>query len=347
MTDTPARDQTAYPSRRSLRERHLRRNDEVAADQGAAQATAETSAASAPAAEAPRIEIPTATTGISSDGFPMFVSAPVREHVPASAPPAPPAARKPTPLRRRIAGAAAAASVCGLVFAAAVPLIEASSTTTDDPAAAAQQRLFSEVSASDMPASFTEITAVSTEDSVRAAYHFRPEALVNYPFARPVMLTDPFGYRTAPVEQFHDAQDFGAAQGTPIQAIADGEVLEAGFANDGCGFGLKLEHEIDGHTVTSRYCHMVDGSHSIKVGETVKMGEKVGEVGATGMAFGAHLHMALRVDDKPVDPMPFLAKYHAMDKGDESKEKSEYVDPSGKRPDVVQATEENPAPPAG
>ncbi|MBL3687128.1 M23 family metallopeptidase [Leucobacter zeae] len=278
----------------------------------------------------------------SGSETPRFVSSPVREHVPATAPSAaPPAARTPVPLRRRVAATAAAASVCGLVLAAAVPLLDATNSAAETPGAAAQQRLFSEVSTSDLPASFTDITAVSTEQSVRAAYTFRPEALVNYPFARPVMLTDPFGYRTAPVEQFHDAQDFAAAQGTPIQAIADGTALEAGFASDGCGFGLKLEHEIDGNTVTSRYCHMVDGSHSIKVGDTVKMGEKVGEVGATGMAFGAHLHMAIRVDDTPVDPMPFLAKYSAMDKDDESTKPSEYVDPTGSRPDVVEALKQH------
>src|SRR5699024_2326526 len=114
------------------------------------------------------------------------------------------------------------------------------------------------------PASLADITAVASEDLSPTSYTFQPKALVNYPFASPVLLTDPFGYRTAPVEQFHDAQDFAAAAGTPIQAIADGVVVEAGFASDGCGFGLKLEHKIEGQTTTSRYCHMTDGSHSYK-----------------------------------------------------------------------------------
>lgn len=236
----------------------------------------------------------------------------MREHVPDSAPVSPtPAPARRISTRRRIAGVAAAASVGGLVLTAAIPMI--SSTETNE-AAASQQQLFSEVSAEDVPGSLTDISAVDVDEAIAGTYAFRPRAVVNYPFAETVLLTDPFGYRTAPVEQFHDAQDFGAAAGTPIQAIAEGKVLEAGFASDGCGFGLKLEHEIDDKTVTSRYCHMQDASHSYKVGDTLEMGDPVGKVGATGMAFGAHLHFALRVDDEPVDPMPFLSKYSRMDR---------------------------------
>jgi murein DD-endopeptidase MepM/ murein hydrolase activator NlpD len=134
------------------------------------------------------------------------------------------------------------------------------------------------------------------------------------PFAEKVLLTDPFGYRTAPVEQFHDAQDFAAAAGTPVLAIADGTVLETGFASDGCGFGVKLTHRIDGKKVTSRYCHMQMGSNTLATGDTVKMGSTVGRVGSTGLAFGPHLHFALVVDDVPTDPMPFLAKYSRIDR---------------------------------
>lgn len=236
----------------------------------------------------------------------------MREHVPDATPVSPtPAPARRISARRRIAGVAAAASVGGLVLTAAIPMI--SSTETNE-AAASQQQLFSEVSAEDVPGSLTDISAVDVDEAIAGTYAFRPRAVVNYPFAETVLLTDPFGYRTAPVEQFHDAQDFGAAAGTPIQAIAEGKVLEAGFASDGCGFGLKLEHEIDDKTVTSRYCHMQDASHSYKVGDTLEMGDPVGKVGATGMAFGAHLHFALRVDDEPVDPMPFLSKYSRMDR---------------------------------
>lgn len=129
---------------------------------------------------------------------------------------------------------------------------------------------------------------------------------VRYPFDAEVPLTDPFGYRTAPVEQFHDGQDFAAPGGTSIRAIASGVVTEAGFASDGCGFGVKLQHNVDGQTLTSRYCHMEENSHNYAVGDKVSIGDEAGRVGNTGMSFGAHLHLALRLNGEPIDPVPFL-----------------------------------------
>lgn len=303
MTDTPTDSPRPFPSRKSLRAK----------------------AATTPAEEqTPTGSIPLVPPHLTSDASGEYVRVPMLEHIPdhqADAQAATPAPQPRWSFRRRMVGVAAAASVGGLLLSAAVPLTQGAEET-EAVAAAAQQRLFSEVSAEDVPASLSEISAVDVEEAIAGTYNFRARALVNYPFTETVLLTDGFGYRTAPVAQFHDAQDFGAAAGTPIQAIADGTVLEAGFASDGCGFGLKLEHEIDGDTVTSRYCHMQDASHSYQVGDEIKMGDPAGRVGSTGMSFGAHLHLALRVNDEPADPMPFLAKYSRMDRDAKSQPKT-------------------------
>ncbi|UOQ58471.1 M23 family metallopeptidase [Leucobacter allii] len=325
MTRLPRRDLPQQPSHRSL------------PDRGATPEPQENDAAPAsPVASAPSEPSPRT---------PLEVLVPRREHVPDdAAPPAEPAAPRRT-LRHRVAATAAAASVGGLVLALALPMTT-QAEAEQQVAGAVQQGLFSETSASDMPVSVAEINAVDSEEAVQASYALRPSALVSYPFTSPVLLTDPFGYRTAPVEQFHDAQDFAATEGTPIVAIADGRVLEAGFASDGCGFGVKLAHEIDGQEVTSRYCHMQDASSDYEVGDVVMMGDPVGKVGATGMAFGAHLHLAIRVDDEPVDPMPFLAKYNRA-----SREPGETTVPSGTASpssDPADATTIDPtAPPSG
>jgi murein DD-endopeptidase MepM/ murein hydrolase activator NlpD len=50
------------------------------------------------------------------------------------------------------------------------------------------------------------------------------------------------------------------------------------------------------------------------VGDTVQMGDQVGTVGNTGMSFGPHLHLAIRVNDEPVDPMPFFTDYMRKDR---------------------------------
>ncbi|MFD5600708.1 M23 family metallopeptidase [Leucobacter sp. NPDC058333] len=259
---------------------------------------------------------PDPSDGVGAPGVTAgYVQSPRLAHVPDADGVAPEASRPPRTARHRIARSAAVVSVSGLVLTLALPLVQQTGAAAP---AAAQQRLFSEVSAEDLPSSLAEIDVVDTDEPSSIGYAFRARSVVNYPFAAPVALTDPFGYRTAPVAQFHDAQDFGAPAGTQVLAIADGVVTEAGEATDGCGFALTLEHEIDGKEVTSRYCHMQSGSHSLKVGDDVKMGDPAGRVGATGLAFGAHLHLALRVDDKPIDPMPFLAKYYRADRDEKT-----------------------------
>lgn len=135
-----------------------------------------------------------------------------------------------------------------------------------------------------------------------------PSSAVRLPFDSEWPLTDGFGYRSAPVEGFHDAQDIAAAGGTPVLAVATGVVVEAGWASDGCGFSAKLQHSVDGQELTSRYCHMEDASHDLRVGQTVEIGSQVGRVGNTGMSFGAHLHLALTLGGQPIDPLPFLRR---------------------------------------
>lgn len=218
-------------------------------------------------------------------------------------------------VKQRTLATLSLASAFGLGASFALPLV-GDATTASLPVGGPSQALFSEVSIHDMPASLADIDAVASNDMAKMQFSFDPDAVVNFPFTSPVTLTDGFGYRTAPVAQFHDAQDFAATAGTPIKVIADGIVTEAGMANDGCGFALTVEHEIDGAEVTSRYCHMGEGSHDYEVGDEVRMGDPAGEVGNTGMSFGAHLHLALRVDDEPVDPLPFLTKYSRLTRAD-------------------------------
>lgn len=129
---------------------------------------------------------------------------------------------------------------------------------------------------------------------------------VRYPFDRAMPLTDGFGPRTVPVTGFHDAQDIAAPEGSQVKVIADGIVLEAGWASDGCGFSLKVQHKVDDETLTSRYCHMQSDSHGYAKGDTVRIGDVAGRVGNTGMSFGAHLHLALRLEGEPIDPLPYI-----------------------------------------
>jgi murein DD-endopeptidase MepM/ murein hydrolase activator NlpD len=94
-----------------------------------------------------------------------------------------------------------------------------------------------------------------------------------------------------------------------VRSIADGTVIESGATSDGCGFGLKISHRIDGQDVASRYCHLATAP-VVAVGDRVRVGQFVGLVGSSGLSFGAHLHLVVEVNGKAVDPMPFIAKYN-------------------------------------
>ncbi|MGB9179281.1 MAG: peptidoglycan DD-metalloendopeptidase family protein [Pyrinomonadaceae bacterium] len=117
-------------------------------------------------------------------------------------------------------------------------------------------------------------------------------------------LTDDFGGRFNPFggygTEFHTGQDIATAWGTPVAATANGTVIFAGWQS-GYGQVVVIDH---GGGLTTRYGHLshVDAS----VGQTIKRGDIVGNVGSTGRSTGPHLHYEVRLNDEPVDPMQYL-----------------------------------------
>lgn len=225
-------------------------------------------------------------------------------------------------IRKFLSAVCAVTAASGLVVSSVFPVITDPTygTATAEAEIIQKQRLvlddanaqsniaFSELRALEVPEVLPE--QISTEIGLIDPNELE-NSEVRYPFDQEVRLTDRFGYRTAPVEQFHDAQDFAAAGGTPILAIASGVVVEAGFVTDWCGFGLKLQHRVDNQTVTSHYCHMQANSHSYRIGDSVKIGDLAGRVGNTGLSFGNHLHLALRLNGEAIDPMPYFSEKSA------------------------------------
>lgn len=252
--------------------------------------------------------------GARAAADPSIVQTPVPRFDPVAEPDMPPRAAAPRLVSRIIAVAAIAGCACVLAVAGLLPPGEAQAGGAVAASLGSQELL----SASGM----TPESAIAPVDAVLPAEPVDPgtlaaagiamnitESSTRYPFDAEVPLTDPFGYRTAPVAGFHDAQDMDAGAGAKILIVADGVITEAGFATDGCGFALTVQHRVDGSDVTSRYCHMQENSHDYRVGEAVQMGDPAGLVGNTGMSFGAHLHLAMRQNDVPIDPLPFLAAH--------------------------------------
>lgn len=66
-----------------------------------------------------------------------------------------------------------------------------------------------------------------------------------------------------------------------------------------CGNGMVIDH---GDGWETQYCHLKKGSVAVKSGQSVKRGERLGDVGFSGSADFAHVHLSVRHNGKPVDP---------------------------------------------
>lgn len=111
-----------------------------------------------------------------------------------------------------------------------------------------------------------------------------------------------FGYRIHPVykfRKFHAGLDFPARTGTAIQAPGDGVVVETGW-HQGYGNCVKISH---GYGYETLYGHM--SRITTKVGEHLKKGQKIGEVGDTGLSTAPHLHYEVHYRGNPINPINF------------------------------------------
>jgi murein DD-endopeptidase MepM/ murein hydrolase activator NlpD len=94
----------------------------------------------------------------------------------------------------------------------------------------------------------------------------------------------------------HYGVDMAAPVGTPIVAPADGVVsISDDYYLDG-GFTL-IDH---GQGVSTSYLHQ--SQRLVRAGESVKRGQRIGLIGATGRATGAHLHWAMNWFEVRLDP---------------------------------------------
>ena len=103
----------------------------------------------------------------------------------------------------------------------------------------------------------------------------------------------------------HGGLDIAVPKGTPIYAPAPGVVIETGsyFFSGNCVF---LDH---GKGLITLYAHL--SKFSVKVGDVVNIGDKLGEVGKTGRVTGAHLHWSVAMNTTYVDPKLLLKDNYA------------------------------------
>jgi murein DD-endopeptidase MepM/ murein hydrolase activator NlpD len=139
--------------------------------------------------------------------------------------------------------------------------------------------------------------------------HLLPSAsladLTSTPTLWPVVghLTGTFGERMDPFSgegAFHTGVDISSQYGDGVRVSADGIVIEAG---DHAGYGrlVVVDH---GFGVTTYYGHL--SSFNVLIGQQLRRGDTIGNVGVSGRTTGPHVHYEVRINGAPVNPMRYL-----------------------------------------
>jgi murein DD-endopeptidase MepM/ murein hydrolase activator NlpD len=152
------------------------------------------------------------------------------------------------------------------------------------------------------------LRAVYFEDDEGEGRFYRPEgmsigrAFLRYPVEFSEITSMFSEGRVHPIlrrRRPHLGVDFAAPRGTPVRAIADGEIVRSGWDRR-AGRYVSIGHA---DRYESSYAHLQAFAPEVQAGTRVRRGQVIGYVGATGMATGPHLHFALFRDGVYLNPL--------------------------------------------
>lgn len=108
-----------------------------------------------------------------------------------------------------------------------------------------------------------------------------------WPTNIPYIISSQYGWRWG---RLHSGVDIsGTGYGSPLYAAKDGTVTEVKYSGE-LGNFVEIYH---GDNYYSRYLHMVTLSPYVKVGDYVRMGQTIGDMGCSGHCYGTHLHFEI------------------------------------------------------
>jgi murein DD-endopeptidase MepM/ murein hydrolase activator NlpD len=116
----------------------------------------------------------------------------------------------------------------------------------------------------------------------------------------PDRVTSPFRRTAGAAGRRHDGIDLKAAQGEEVLAAAAGSVAFSGHRR-GYGNLVIIDH---GGGITTAYGHLFYAT--VRRGDRVGAGQRIGRAGRRGRATGTHLHFEVRRNGVPLDPAPYL-----------------------------------------
>lgn len=118
------------------------------------------------------------------------------------------------------------------------------------------------------------------------------------------LLSSPFGTRQDPVyggTAQHLGQDIASHVGNPVYATGDGVVEKVDFKFTGYGNEVVIDH---GFGYKTRYAHL--NTVDVGVGQVLKRGDRIGDVGKSGKVTGPHLHYEVVFKGTQINPMSFM-----------------------------------------
>jgi murein DD-endopeptidase MepM/ murein hydrolase activator NlpD len=102
---------------------------------------------------------------------------------------------------------------------------------------------------------------------------------------------------------YHQAVDIANHSNPPVMAAATGTVVTAGWNGGGYGNYVIIDH---GNGYKTLYGHMLNASVSVKAGDKVRQGQRIGTMGSTGRSTGTHLHFEIMSSGGKLDPLRML-----------------------------------------
>ncbi|MFB7252370.1 SH3 domain-containing protein [Microbacterium sp. NPDC056234] len=108
----------------------------------------------------------------------------------------------------------------------------------------------------------------------------------------------------------HGGVDLATKNGSPIYAVAAGVVTATVSGSSSVAGHIDIRHTVGKVTYTTKYLHVWSATTHVKVGQTVKAGQRISSVGMSGNTNGPHLHLELwehqAGGNKQLDPVPWL-----------------------------------------
>ena len=164
-----------------------------------------------------------------------------------------------------------------------------------------------------------DIPVIATQPQPKAAQTQPTETAPQPTVKRPMKVQAPvsgqeiYGYsmetlsynQTTRDWRVHNGVDFGAEEGTPVCAAADGTVYTT-YEDDAMGHTVVIRHE-GGYT--TKYSSLA-ADLAVSAGDEVTAGQTIGYVGSTALVettLGSHVHFSVTCQDIPMDPAEFLS----------------------------------------